>query len=107
MKEYIHRKPGEETQVGPWSCRVVEERGISVNGGELLYIIGDALVGSSCVGAGSLRYIQVPGFITRRHFRLDIDGSPVSAVEPVMDDTIRAVIQKTLSERHPGLQVCF
>ena len=106
MKEYFHRKPGEEAHTVPWPCRVAEECRISCNGRELLYVIADALVGSSCVGAGSLRYIQVHGFIQRWHYRHDEDGNPVSAVDPV-DEALRAVIQKTLADRHRGLQVCF
>lgn len=107
MKEYIHRKPGEEAQMGPWSFTVVEECRMKCGGGELLYVIGDALVGSSCVGVGSLRYIQVPGFIAQWHFRRDDNDNPVSSVVPVADSAVRTDIQGTLSAKHPGLQVCF
>ncbi len=91
----------------PWSCTVVEEGRMSCQGREFLYIVGDALVGSSCVGVGTLRYIQVPGFVARWRFRVDGNGDQVSAVDPVTDDEQRAAVQKTLSERFPGLQVCF
>ncbi len=91
----------------PWSCTVVEEGRMSCKGRDFLYIVGDALVGSSCVGVGTLRYIQVPGFVARWRFRFDGNGDPVSAVDPVTDDEQRAAIQRTLSEKFPGLQVCF
>jgi hypothetical protein len=107
MKEYVHKGPGEEVQVNPWSCRLVEEGRLPCGGREFLYVIGDAVIGSSCVGAGTLRYIQVPGFIAQWHFRLDDDGNVISAVDPVTDDENRAHIQKTLSGKYPGLQVCF
>ncbi len=107
MKEYFHKEPGEEAQVGPWSFTVVEECRMEFGGGELLYVIGDALVGSSCVGVGSLRYIQVPGFIAQWHSRKDNNDNPVSAVVPVADIDARADIQRILSAKHPGLQVCF
>jgi len=107
MKEHVHRGPGEESPVNPWSCTVVEEGRMACGGREFLYVVGDALIGSSCVGAGTLRYIQVPGFIGRWQFRLDDDGNPVSAVDPVMDEVDRAEITGELSRKYPGLQVCF
>ena len=93
--------------VSPWSCTVVEEGRMTCGDREFLYIVGDALVGSSCVGVGSLRYIQVPGFVERWRFRADDNGDPVSAVDPVTGDEQRAAVQKALSEKYPGLQVCF
>ncbi|HOT43508.1 MAG TPA: hypothetical protein PLM53_03515 [Spirochaetota bacterium] len=107
MNEHVHRGPGEESRVNPWTYTVVEEGRMVCGGREFLYVVGDALVGSSCVGAGTLRYIHVPGFIGRWQFRLDDDGNPVSAVDPVMDDTDRAEIRNVLSAAYPGLQVCF
>ncbi len=76
-------------------------------GREFLYVVGDALIGSSCVGAGTLRYVRVPGFIAQWQFRLDDNGNPVSTVDPVRDEKNREEIQTMLLKKYPGLQVCF
>ncbi|MBP7736300.1 MAG: hypothetical protein KA369_10050 [Spirochaetes bacterium] len=107
MKEFIHRKTGEEMMTAPWSCTVVEEGTLTCKGRQFLFVVGDALVGSSCVGVGTLRYIQVPGFVALWRFRVDDNGDPVSAVDPVTDDELRDAIQQALTEKFPGLQVCF
>ncbi len=107
MKEYIHRQPGEEAQILPWSFTLVEEGRMPCGGRDVLYVVGDALVGSSCVGVGTLRYIHVPGYVAQWHHRLDADCNPVSAVDPVTDEEDRAAIQEMLSSLFPGLQVCF
>ncbi len=107
MKEHVHREPGQESLANPWSYTIVEEGRMACCGREFLYVVGDALIGSSCVGVGTLRYIHVPGFIGRWQFRLDDDGNPVSSVDPVMDDLNRAEITGALSKKYPGLQVCF
>ncbi len=96
-----------ESAALPWPCRVVEEGRMVCRGREFLYTVGDARVGSACVGAGTLRYIHVPGFITAWRSRTDGAGVPVSDVEPVTDETDRIAIRGILAERHPSLQVCF
>lgn len=107
MKEHIHLEPGADSNVLPWTFTIVAEGTMRCGNREFLYIIGDALVGSSCVGIGRLRFIQVPGFIEKRCFRTNECGRPVSAVSPVGDDRSRTEIQNVLAVKFPGIQVCF
>lgn len=107
MREYVHREPGMESAALPWPCRVVEEGRMSLGGREFLYMVGDATIGSACVGAGSLRYVYVPGFVTAWRSRRGGAGEAVSLVDPVRDGDDQAAIRRLLAGRHPSLQVCF
>ena len=89
MREYVHRKPGEETRSGPIEFTVREEGLLDLDGGRVLYLVGDSKIGSACVGAGVLAYIYVPGIVAAWHAARSDDGSPVSSVEPVMDEETR------------------
>ncbi len=80
---------------------------MSFGGREFLYMVGDATIGSACVGAGSLRYVYVPGFITAWRSRRSGAGEEVSLVDPVRDGDEQASIRRLLAARYPSLQVCF
>ncbi len=107
MREYVHRKPGDETRSVPLFYTVREECRLDLDGREILYLVGETPIGSACVGAGVLGYIFVHGFVLEWHAAFADDGSPVSRVEPITDECARARVRALLAPRHPGLQVCF
>jgi hypothetical protein len=93
-RDYIHQNLNEEvTAIGGHYVSEKEER-IPVNGKELLYILGHAVVDTSCCGMGGGRFAVVPGYLLRYHYRTDQAGRPISEVEPVEEDweTKRAII---------------
>ena len=65
--------------------------------GEVLCVIGQAVIESSCCGIGSWEYALVPGYIINWQNKRNEAGLPVSEVEPVSDkearDNIRQIIQ--------------
>lgn len=107
MAEYIHKKPGDEVQALAWSYIMLDEGRISVNGRELLYELCEAMVGSPCIGVGTIKFIYVPGFIQEWKKYGERDGNPVSIVEPVNGEPERSRVRDALSAIHPSLQVCF
>jgi hypothetical protein len=107
MRDYVHRKPGEETRSVPLFYTVREEGRMDLDGRAVLYLVGETQIGSACVGAGVLNYIFVQGYVLEWHAAVADDGSPVSRMEPITDDDARARVCAILAPRHPGLQVCF
>jgi hypothetical protein len=69
------------------------------NGREVLYILSQAVVESSCRGTADYTSALVPGYIVGWHAGTDDDGNPVSVVEPITDakarDRIRKIIRET------------
>lgn len=107
MRDYIHRKPGEETRSVPLFYTVREEGMLDLDGRDVLYLVGETPIGSACVGAGVLHYIFVSGYVIEWHAHVSGDGSQVTRVEPVTDEAARARVRALLAGRHPGLQVTF
>ncbi|MEM2983018.1 MAG: hypothetical protein QXH17_07630 [Candidatus Bathyarchaeia archaeon] len=83
-----------------------EER-IEIDGREILYVVGNAVVDSSCCGYGGCRYAIVPGYVLRWKWRTDEKGLPVSEVEPVLNDDLREKIRKIIQDKEWVGQVQF
>ena len=92
-RAYSHQTLGEEYTglAGYYSPR--REVRVEVDGRELLYIVGWAVIESSCCGTGSWEYILVPGYLVKWHDGVSQTGLPTSTVEPV--DTAEARVKIT------------
>lgn len=77
------------------------------NGREVLYIISDACVDSSCCGTADFSAALVPGYIMKWHSEKNADGLPLSEVEPVTDEASRDIIRKKIRETENISQVEF
>lgn len=104
--EYTHPEFGEDIQGRAGFYTAVEERTMPYNGREVLYVMGTArLERPCCGGACCWGYIQVPGFIVRRHTGSKRDTLPVSEIEIIENENDRNRIRQVLMEKHAGSQV--
>ena len=83
------------------------EHRVPYEGRELLYLVGYAVVDTSCCGVGGCGYALVPGFLVRYHAHTDDRGRPVSRVEPIRDEALRAEIQRFVLQREQVTQCNF
>jgi len=74
---------------------------------ELLYLVGHAVVDTSCCGVGGCGYALVPGFLLGYKERTDDHGRPVSRVEPIRDQALQAEIQRFVLQREQVTQCNF
>lgn len=74
---------------------------------ELLYLVGAAIIDTSCCGAGGCAYALVPGFVREWKYKYDAHGRPVSLVSPVTDDRIREKIRTAIMKKEFVHQVSF
>ena len=72
-------------------------------GREVLYLVGCAVVDTSCCGAGGCAYALVPGFILEWKSQTDGDGLAVSQVEPIRDEVTQREVRRLIEEREPVL----
>ena len=65
--EFTHPELGEEIRslAGYYVPR--EEQVMPYHGKEVLLLLGDACIDSSCCGCASWSYVQVPGFLVKKH----------------------------------------
>lgn len=80
---------------------------LQCNGREVLYVTGQAVIESSCCGAGSYAYALVPGYIVGWQQETNEQGLPVSEVEPVSDKKAQLDIRMAIEEAEHVLQVEF
>jgi len=106
-KNYTHQPLGEEVESISGHYVAEREVRIPVEGREVVYIVGHAVVDTSCCGAGGCGYALVPGFVVRWKYASNDDGWDMTEVEPVRDDSAKAFIKKTIESVEPVTQVNF
>ncbi|MDM8000844.1 MAG: hypothetical protein QUS33_12865 [Dehalococcoidia bacterium] len=103
--EFTHPELGQEIRslAGYYVPR--EEQTIIYNGREVLLLLGDACIDSSCCGCASWSYIQVPGFLVKRHVRGTGAKPDVSEVDTIEDKAVRDDLVQSLGKKYPGARV--
>ncbi len=86
-REYTHQELGKDYGgiAGYYTPR--KEVRLGFQGREVLYIVGHAVIESSCCGTGNWDYVLVPGYVTQWHNRKNNAGLAISTVEPVEAET--------------------
>jgi hypothetical protein len=74
---------------------------------EVLYVVGQAVIESSCCGLGNWGYALVPGYIASWQTRKNEAGLPVSEVEPISDEATKNNIRKIIKETENITQIEF
>ena len=106
IKEYTHDLEKEVLSISGRYELEKEER-FKYNEREILYVIGNAVVDSSCCGYGGCRYAVVPGFILKWKSKTNKDGFHISEVEPITEQMLKADLRKTLEKKEWVNQVQF
>jgi hypothetical protein len=107
MRPHFHQQPGSEVTSHSWHYTVIEEGRVLSTAGTAVYVLGSAITGSACCGAGEIRFILVPGLIADDTGDPGADGTLFSMVEPVEDGQIRLEIESRLKKKYPMYQVSF
>jgi hypothetical protein len=103
--EFTHPELGQEIRslAGYYVPR--EEQVMPLNGREVLLVLGDACIDSSCCGCASWSYIQVPGFLVKKHVRRGEEKPEVSEVDTIEDKALRDALVQSLGKKYPGARV--
>jgi len=105
-KDYKHIEAGKEIRFISGFYEVEEEKRVKFKDGEVLVIIGHAIVDSACCGMGGCRYALVPGKIKKFRYKRDEDGKEWTEVEVLTDEEKRE-IEKILKNSEVITQVIF
>ncbi len=96
---YKHLIPGKEIPFGIAGYYVLyKEEKLPYKGREVLYLVGKAVIESSCCNTGSWVYVSVPGYIVDWHASEE-DGSAVSDVESISDPVEREELSKIIETK--------
>jgi hypothetical protein len=107
VPQYIHQEEGTEIQAISGHYTIMEEGRLNQGNRLFLYVIGAAVVDSSCCGTGGCRFLNVPGYILSWKEKQSAEGATVSEVEPVVSEEDRKAIKAILDQRFPNSQIIF
>ncbi|MBW1798930.1 MAG: hypothetical protein JRJ21_11165 [Deltaproteobacteria bacterium] len=95
-KEYTHVELNKEVEAIAGHYMLEAENVLKHNGRDVLYLIGHAVVDSSCCGVGGCRYALVPGYLIEWKNKQDDAGNSISEVEPISDEDTKSEIQSII-----------
>ena len=105
---YTHLPLGEDVEIGIGGYYTPEqELRQKYDDKEVLYVIGKAVVESSCCGTGSWKYAIVPGYIVNWQNTHNESGLPVSEVAPIRDEEVQANIRRIIETKESASLVGF
>ena len=105
--EYTHTKLGEDVNCPAGYYTPNKEVRLKYKYREILYVVGRAVVDSSCCGFGNWTYVSVPGYIINWKNKSSDAGLPVSEVEPIYGKAAKEEIRRIVIEAESVSQVEF
>jgi hypothetical protein len=105
--DYTHLPLNKEVASIAGHYTPLKEVRLAYNDKEVLYVVGRAVIESSCCGIGNWGYVLVPGYIIDWYKRTNDIGLPVTLVEPIADKVIQASIRRIITEAESISQVEF
>jgi len=106
--KYTHLELDKEVVAGMAGYYIPQkEVRLTYDGQEVLYVIGQAVIESSCCGTGNWVYAIVPGYIVNWQNAQNEDGLPVSEVEPIQDEAAKESIKRTIENTETASPIGF
>ncbi len=97
--EYTHQELGKDYGGIAGYYTPQKEVRLDYQGHEILYIVGQAVIESSCCGTGNWDYVLVPGFIVQWRNGKNSAGLPTSIVEPVENTKVQKDLTRIIEAR--------
>ena len=107
LQDFIHPELGQEiTAIGGHYVFNNEYR-LSFDGREVLYLVGYAVVDTSCCGVGGCAYAMVPGYVREWKYTKSETNEPISQIEPVCNSDDQLAIRQLILKKEMVQQVVF
>ena len=107
MSKYTHLGLDEDVKTIAGYYTPLKEIRLKYDSREVLYVVGEAVIESSCCGSGNWTYVLVPGYIVDWQNEKNENGLPVSEVERISDTKAQADIKKMIKEAEHISQIEF
>jgi hypothetical protein len=98
MSKYTHQELNKDIPAPAGYYTPQKEVRLKYNGREVLYVLSDAVIESSCCGKGDFCAALVPGYVKGWRVGKSKDGNPISEVEPINDEPTRDAIRNIIKE---------
>jgi hypothetical protein len=107
MTKYAHLELNRDVPAPSGYYTPHKEVRLKYDGREVLYVLSQAVIDSSCCGVSDFSSALVPGYIVKWRAETNKEGVPVSEVEPVTDEKARDAIRKYIRETEHVSQTEF
>ena len=107
MSTYTHLELDRDIAAPAGYYTPQKEVTVKVGGREVLYVVSQAVIDSSCCGTADFASALVPGYIIKWRAGMDKDGTPLSEVESIKDEGVRDLVKKIIRENENITQVEF
>jgi hypothetical protein len=107
MTKYAHLELNKDVPTPSGYYTPHREVRLKYDGREVLYVLNQAVIDSSCCGASDFTSALVPGFIVKWQTEKNREGVPISEIEPISDENIRDTIRKIIGDREHITQTEF
>jgi hypothetical protein len=104
---YTHLELSEDINALAGYYTPQKEVRLPYGGREVLYVVSDAVVDSSCCGTADFKAALIPGYILKWRAEKNEDGLYQSEVEPITDKTAKDSIRRKIREAENVTQVEF
>jgi len=71
---------------------------LKYDGREVLYVLSQAVIDSSCCGVGEFNSALVPGYIVKWRAETNKEGLEISEVESIADEKVRDDIRRIIKD---------
>lgn len=99
MSKYTHLELNKDIPAPAGYYTPQKEVKLEFNGREVLYVLSQTAIETSCCGISGFNSVLVPGYIVKWHAEKSKDGLPVSEVEPIADEKIHDAVRKIITEK--------
>jgi hypothetical protein len=107
MTKYTHLELNRDVSTPSGYYTPQKEVRLKLDGREVLYVLSQAVIDSSCCGIGDFNSALVPGYVVKWRAEKNKDGNPVSMIESVTDENTRDAIRKIIKETEHITQTEF
>ncbi len=105
--KYTHLELGKDESALAGYYTPHKEVRLKYDGREVLYVVGEVVIESSCCATGSWEYAIVPGYIVNWQKEKNKSGQPVSEVELIADKETQDNIKQLIETEESVYQVSF
>ncbi len=106
-RTYVHRELGGSVTAIGGHYIFDKEALLQLDGRSVLYLVGHAVLDTSCCGSGGCGYVQVLGYVKQWKTRMDEAGYAMTEVIPVHDRQERQRIATLIKKAEMAQQVLF
>jgi hypothetical protein len=107
MQEYVHEEIGSEIDAISGHYVFHKEVKLAFGEREILYVVGSAVIDTSCCGVGGCGFAIVPGYILAWKLKISAEGRYISQVEPILTQSTQQKIIRFIQGAEIVNQVQF